>query len=76
MALKNGSMCNIVYIYRWLIMKGRNHEALLVLSRINLDSRKETLVDTFLELEELKNSITASLSWRQQYVLFKEWKYR
>ena len=39
---------------RWLVMKGRDQEALMVLSRINQQTYTETFVDTCIELEELR----------------------
>lgn len=67
---------SVIITHRWLMMKGRTHEALLVLSRVNHNSSKETTVDTLIELEQLKSSIAVDSSWRQFYGVFKQWKYR
>lgn len=44
--------------FRWLVKKGRDHEALMVLYSIN---GKESFVATYLDLEELRKTINADL---------------
>ena len=59
--------------------KGREKEALLVLTKINKHSKKETLVDTYLELEDIKESIQNTdlvdkwVLWRDLYHLKFRW---
>ena len=43
---------------RWLVKRGREKEALAVLSQINGHNSKEEFVDTVLELKELRESTT------------------
>ena len=47
---------------RWLVKKHREQEALMALSKINRHSSKETFVDTYLELEALRESLTQGKS--------------
>ena len=51
--------------------KGRDQEALLVLSKINHHSKKEMFVETCLQLEELKE-VTRADSKNQCGLLLKE----
>ena len=58
--------------------KGRDQEALLVLSKINHHSKKEMFVETCLELEELRE-VTRADSGNNYSLLLKElfrYKYR
>ena len=62
---------------RWLVKRGREKEALAVLSWIN-GHNKEKFVDTVLELKELRES-TAVKSTQSFSVAIKQifrWKYR
>ena len=53
--------------YRWLVKEQRVKEALLVLSKINHHSQKETFANTMLELEELRSSINGDLNMSAQF---------
>ena len=61
-------------------MHNRDQEALLVLSKINYSSVKESFIDTYMDLEDLKeakktenrNVLSQFLKWRyiRRYLLF------
>ncbi len=57
--------------------KKRDQEALMVLSKINRHSKNETFVDTYLELENLRESI--KMASGSKFLLtvkeFCQWKY-
>ena len=57
-------------------MKHRDQEALLILSKINYNSKKEYFVDTILELEDLR-AATSKGTEKTLVILLKffKWKY-
>ena len=57
----------------WLVKKNRDQEALSVLSKINSHPGNVTFVDTYIELEELKDSVR-KFSGTKLRELF-QWKY-
>lgn len=67
-----------IFYYRWLVTKQRDQEALLVLSKINWQSQENTFIDTYIELEELKESASIDSKKSKYRVLLREmskWKY-
>lgn len=70
------SNVTLIIIRRWLVKRGRDKEALAVLTGINKHDSNETFVDTCLQLKELQATTTADQSYS---MLFKElfhWKCR
>lgn len=55
-----GFICTATYACSWLVKKGRDQEALLVLTRVTRSTKTETFVDTFFELEALKEKTIIS----------------
>ena len=51
------------------MMQERNQEALQFFLRINHHSKSETIVDTLIELEELRTAIKASSKNNVQHIL-------
>ena len=58
------------------MMKGRDQEALQVLSRINRHRKSETMVDTFIELEELRTAIKPSSMNSMRLILKELYRYK
>lgn len=56
------SQLPVFFLHRYLVMKGRGHEALLVLQKINHSSDEYSSMDTILELVDLKASSSISLT--------------
>ncbi len=57
------------FFFRWLVLKKRNSEAHLVLSRTNGSSLATNSIETYLELEELKEN-TNSFASHNYFVNF------
>ena len=56
--------------------RGRDHEALRVLSRINHRSKSETVVDTLVELEDLRASTKTSSDGQMRFLLKELFQYK
>ena len=66
------SSSRALYSPRWLILKRREKEAHLILAKINQQSQKDECMETYFELEELKEAAAASKASFKEVL---QWQY-
>ena len=59
-------------MHSWLVKKKRDQEALMVLSKINHHRKGETFVDTYFQLESLRESVETTLKKKSFLVTIRE----